>query len=155
MAKKKSSKASTPKKNKDTATGNDSSTAPAEDLPPDIAAYKAKLEAETGKKYRYRPKDETQTIGYMLKYGTGDNVPQTWLESLKWPAAFAIMFVLSFFAFLKLVPPEMMANAPQFHLPKGQKPLLARFAKEGRMQGSEHGGASVNQVPPPQTDQEL
>jgi len=87
-----------------------------EELPANVAEVKAKLEAETGKKYRYRPKDATPNIKHMMSHGAPEDEgrPRTWMETVGYPTILALLFAVTFFLFLKFVPPQ---TSPKFVLP--------------------------------------
>lgn len=86
------------------------------EMPPEIAAAKAKLEAKTGKKYKYRPKEATPKIHEMLVHGAPESQgrPRTWTEMIVPPAILAILFFLSFLVFQHVVDPS---TAPEMILP--------------------------------------
>lgn len=66
-------------------------------MPEDVKKYKEKLEKETGKKYRYRPKDEVPSVPTLLTYGTGR--PLTWSETILYPTVLALLFAVTLIIF--------------------------------------------------------
>jgi hypothetical protein len=72
------------------------------DIPEDVAAAKAKLEAETGKTYKYRkPKKDMPSIGHMLSHGApeSEGKPKTWSQIIGYPLVLAIIFGISLLIF--------------------------------------------------------
>jgi hypothetical protein len=72
------------------------------DIPADIAEAKAKLEAETGKKYKYRkPKRDLPSVGHMLAHGAPgrEGKPDSWLQIIGYPVVLAILFGISLLIF--------------------------------------------------------
>lgn len=68
-------------------------------LPEDVRRVKEKLEAKTGKKYRYRPaKKDLPGVGDLLKESAMDG-PKSWKESVGYAVLFAFLFATSLFAF--------------------------------------------------------
>ena len=83
-----------------------------EDIPEDVLEVKKKLEAKTGKKYRYRPaKKDLPSVGELLKQGSSK--PPTLKESIFYAVALAALFGISLFIFHHLVltrPPKQNYN---------------------------------------------
>jgi hypothetical protein len=72
------------------------------DIPADMAEAKAKLEAETGKKYKYRkPKRDLPSVGHMLAHGAPgrEGKPDSWTQIIGYPVALAIIFGISLLIF--------------------------------------------------------
>jgi hypothetical protein len=72
------------------------------DIPEEMAAAKAKLEAETGKKYKYRkPKRDLPSVGHMLAHGApeSEGKPDSWAQIIGYPVALAIIFGISLLIF--------------------------------------------------------
>jgi hypothetical protein len=72
------------------------------DIPEDIAAAKAKLEEETGKKYKYRKaKRDMPSIGDMLAHGAPESQgkPASWAKTIGYPVALALIFGISLLIF--------------------------------------------------------
>jgi hypothetical protein len=71
-----------------------------EKIPQDVKRLKQKLEAETGKKYRYRPaKKDLPGVGELLKESAIKDGPKTWKETVGYAVVFAFLFALSLFLF--------------------------------------------------------
>jgi len=84
-----------------------------EGLPPDVAEVKAKLEAQTGKKYKRR--EDIPSISHMLVHGApGDkDRPRTWMELVGYPLILCLLFIGSLHLFLKYVePPDRKFTLP-------------------------------------------
>jgi hypothetical protein len=85
--------------------GGETTDAGSSIIPEDILEYKKKLEAKTGKKYKYRPaKNDLPSVGELLKHGgvpgqqpPDDRTKKTWKETLGLPVALAIVFALNLF----------------------------------------------------------
>jgi hypothetical protein len=70
-----------------------------EDMPEDVRKVKEKLEAKTGKKYRYRPAEkDLPGVRELLKLSVTEG-PKTWKETIGYPVALALIFALSLFVF--------------------------------------------------------
>jgi hypothetical protein len=72
------------------------------DMPEGVAEYKARLEAETGKQYKYRPaKKDLPGIGHMLVHGAPESAgkPMTWAATIGYPLVLAITFGISLLIF--------------------------------------------------------
>ena len=77
-----------------------------QNIPEDVLKVKEKLEAETGKKYKYRtPKKDLPSVGELLRHGVpGQETKQkTWVETVGYPVLLALVFALSLLAFHHLV----------------------------------------------------
>jgi hypothetical protein len=104
-----------------------------QNIPEDVRKVKEKLEKETGKKYRYRPKDEVNrpSVPSLLTYGTGR--PLTWTETILYPTALALLFAVTLIIFhhTVLVPSRnaRLAGKPwrePYKLPKMVPPTTNR-----------------------------
>jgi hypothetical protein len=102
----------------DTVDDNDSD----DKIPDDVRAVKDKLEAETGKTYRYRPaKKDLPSISDMLVHGSPESQgrPRTWTETIGYPVALAAIFLISLLIFHHA--PHSQSKRNKFVLPKMQK----------------------------------
>jgi len=101
------------------------------ELPPDVAEAKAKLEAKTGKKYKYRPPVQEMTVPHLLMHGT--DRPRTWMDNYGYPIILALIFLISLIIFHHALPAR--TRAP-FTLPKG--PVLKLHNNRKRGDQSQH-----------------
>lgn len=72
------------------------------DIPEEMMEAKAQLEAETGKKYKYRkPKRDLPSVGHMLAHGApeSEGKPDSWSQIIGYPVALAIIFGISLLIF--------------------------------------------------------
>jgi len=81
-------------------------------IPEDVLRVKEKLEAKTGKKYKYRPaKKDLPSVGELLKQG--NSKPLSFKESIGYAVGLAALFAISLFLFHHLVltrPPKQSYN---------------------------------------------
>ena len=73
-----------------------------DEIPPEVLKIKEKLERETGKKFKYRPREkDLPPVAELIKYGVpGKELkPQTWKEMLLLPLLFAGFFALTLFIY--------------------------------------------------------
>lgn len=109
-----------------------------DEIPEDIARTKAKLEMETGKKYKYRPaRKDLPSITHMLAHGApeSEGKPKTWLQLIGYPLALVIVFVISFATF-QMAPHELSVGRKihKFRLPpRGSGNLNMSPNKEGKL----------------------
>lgn len=101
------------------------------ELPPDVAEVKAKLEAKTGKKYKYRPPVKEMTVPHLLMHGT--DRPRTWMDSYGYPIILALIFLASLIIFHHALPAR---TRPPFTLPKG--PVLKLHNSQQRGVQAQH-----------------
>jgi hypothetical protein len=72
------------------------------EIPEEVAAAKALLEKETGKKYMYRkPKKDMPSISHMLAHGAPgtEGKPASWSQIIGYPLVLAILFGISLLIF--------------------------------------------------------
>lgn len=75
------------------------------DMPEDIRKAKAKLEAKTGKKYKYRPPEkDLPSVKDIIAIDAAKK--KTFWEAVQFPALLVILFMVSLHLFVKYVPPS-------------------------------------------------
>ena len=74
------------------------------EMPENVRKIKEKLEAETGKKYRYRPaKMDLPGVGALLQQGAIKDRPKTWQQTVGSSILLTAAFCLTFVAYYHLV----------------------------------------------------
>jgi len=123
-------------------------------MPADIAAQKAKLEKETGKKYKYRPaKKDLPNISHMLAHGAPETQgkPKSWTQLVGYPLLLALTFLVSLLIFHHA--PHSKSVGKSHALPKmggAKRPISTRQRRQPGMQIVQE-AEKVDTYPPVET----